>query len=152
MCLITKQRCAKVSKKPVKCYKLLVNRNGEIKTPFRDIAIPEKVLSGEENFKPIRTGKTKLAPAWYSDDFDGFTVDYGFIHAYTSKREAVNQAKEWACESRIYECEIPAGVPYFKGKLHDICAHELKFKRLAFTGTPVWEDNNLLWHVKITEQ
>ena len=137
MCLTTYKGRATVGKKPVKCYKLILFRHDRWETPFQDVKIAKKILNGEENFKSDTPGRT-----YYGALNGGLSLGHGFIHAYTSKKAAIDESDSWAYQSRIYECEIPAGVPYFRGVSHDICAHEIKFNKLSVENIPEWDG----WH------
>lgn len=135
MCLTTYKTRATVGKKPVKCYKVVLFRHDRWETPYQDVEIAGKILNGEENFKSNKPGRTDYNTC---DALNGLSLGCGFVHAYTSKEAAMAESDDWAHQSRIYECEIPAGVPYFRGVRHDICAHEINFKRLAIENIPEW--------------
>lgn len=137
MCLITNKTKATVGKKPVKCYKVIVFRHDRWETPFQEDKVPEKILNGEVNLKSRVLGRTLLG-----FNACGVSLGSGFVHAYTSKKVAIEESESWAYKSRIYECEIPAGVPYFRGIWHDICAHEIKFNKLSAETIPEWNG----WH------
>lgn len=138
MCLTTYKRRATVGKKPVKCYKVILFRHDRWETPYQKDEVPEKILNGEVNLKSRVLGITQYDDIWLSSVF-GVSLGSGFIHAYTSKEAAIAESNDWAYQSRIYECEIPAGVPYFRGVNHDICAHEIKFNKLSVENIPEWD-------------
>lgn len=146
MCLVTFKTRATVGKKPVKCYKVILFRHDRWETPYQQEEVLEKILNGKVNFKSEFLGKTQNN-MW--DTTHGHSIGAGFVHAYTSKEAAIAESDDWAYQSRIYECEIPAGVPYFRGVSHDICAHEIKFNKLSVENIPEWDG----WHYvsKITK-
>ena len=126
MCLYTKQRCAKVSNEPIKCYKVLrIDVLGRALTPYQEEIVHPTVLCGNALFKPTHPSNIHFFDK--PDTMDVFAVKEGFIHAYKDIDAAVREVYNWRSRIVIYECEIPAGTEYFEGTNRDICAQALKF-------------------------
>ena len=126
MCLYTKQRCAKVSDKPIKCYKVLrVDTLGRVVTPYQEVEVQPTVIWGNALFRPENPLNINFFDN--SDTQEIFPINEGFVHAYKDIDAAARVTYNWKSRIVIYECEIPAGTEYFEGTNRDICAHAIKF-------------------------
>lgn len=126
MCLWTKQRCAKVSDKPIKCYKVLrIDFLGRAITPYQEVEVPSTVIWGNALFKPENSLNINFFDK--PDTQKTFEIKEGFVHAYKDFGAAASITYNMKSRIVIYECEIPAGTEYFERINRDICAHAIKF-------------------------
>lgn len=108
MCLtIDKTTLFKYAKKKVVCYKIL-KYAGCYVTPYRHTLVLDDVLKGKKSFKAIGNSNVLVGTK-------SFYIESGYIHAFTNLEDAKAQCDPFSNES-IFECYIPIGVKYIKGK------------------------------------
>ena len=121
MCLWTRQKEAKVAKKNITCYKIMLKYGKMVVSPYYASFIPAATLNGG------------LYSACGSEHVEVSNVRVivggGFIHAYSDlnvAKEELARFNEWA---HLYKCVIPAGTRYFRSipEDHEICAKEIRF-------------------------
>jgi len=117
MCLIKKHFLPRISRKPIKCYKVLeVSQDGAFYTPYTFDKIQKDGML---------TGKGKC----WKGLVESVLGDWG-IHAFTDLEEA-HQRKlairflTWNKSFVVVEATIPPNTLYFKGKDNDICARKM---------------------------
>lgn len=121
MCLTTKTSVCSVSKKEIKCYKvLLLWSNGEYMTPYQKTFLPMAVIEGNIPFfadgeKSIR----KNGCEWNLSD--SYLIGSGFIHTYKYLKSARDFKKHIKSiypnlVGAIFKCEIPIGTTYYEGQ------------------------------------
>lgn len=148
MCLFIKNVEPVIAEKDITCYKILRKRGKEsgkwhgVTTPYRCISVGTNVLSGKRNFKAtdekIEASKlvTRLSSNNLCNDKDEAKVEGGFIHTYAYPSQAQDDfsvncvfIQDYMC----YECVIPKGTEYFKGKTWNgyisFASREIKFVR-----------------------
>lgn len=121
MCLtIDKKTLFKYARKKVVCYKILKYEAGWYMTPYRNTLVFDDVLKGEKSFKALGDSKVLFGTK-------SFYIDSGYIHVYTNLEDAKAHCDP---NESIFECYIPIGVKYIKGKyLNRNCyaAKEIRF-------------------------
>ena len=146
MCLFIKNVEPVIAEKDITCYKILKKRGKEsgnwhgVTTPYRHISIGTNVLTGKQNLKAtdekIEASKlvTLLRPNKFCNDEEEAKVEGGFIHTYAYPSQAQDDfsingvfMEGYMC----YECVIPKGTEYFKGKTWNgyisFASREIKF-------------------------
>ena len=101
MCLYIKDSDEKVSKEPIKCYKYLRRSHGEYSTPYQGTIVADKVV-----VKSLLPEEKILGK---------YVVSSGYIHTFEHDRDAKIEAFPYYGTYRVFECEIPAGTPYYYG-------------------------------------
>lgn len=100
MCLITNQKRAKIAKEDIICYKVILNKNGRLLSPYQE----------------YRWYKNKLTSI---DEFTCTTYNiwknvYKGLHACTSIDRAKWSIKfTWGSNIQIHESTIPKGSKYY---------------------------------------
>lgn len=126
MCLtIDKRTLFKYVRKKVVCYKILkYSVTGCYVTPYRNTLVLDDVLKGEKSFKALGDSKVLFGTK-------SFYIDSGYIHVFTNLEDAKAQCDPFPFGNEsIFECYIPIGVKYIKGKyLNRNCyaAKEIRF-------------------------
>ena len=115
MCLVKTHRFPKISRKPIKCYKEVVYRNGNYETWF--------------TMYPFALGDIiKSARHWICGIFCK-KLHSEVVHAYlfafdnTEYMKNYNKCRQY---ERYIECEIPPFTPYWISDMGDIGAARIK--------------------------
>lgn len=117
MCLIASTKEALLASEPIKVYKLVLLRNGEYYTPYR-----EKRLTEYPEFTTTEAQTDVLHVAGHPPRVT-YRVEGEAIHAFTNKGRAVDvgqrffETKVWT----VIEGVIPAGTLYWKSACNDAC-------------------------------
>lgn len=117
MCLIKTHRFPKISRKPIKCYKVVYK-------------IGNKLYSTEyENYHFLLGDTIKNRYPWIFSIFEPY-LEGEVVHAYTNIvicRINIRSTLRLLNKSRsIIECEILPFTPYWLGTDGDICATRIK--------------------------
>lgn len=115
MCLRIKERKQQTATHPITAYKIVVQIDNDFYTPYTYTPILPETLQGLVPFEA--KGKAHVIK-------DGFVfmVSKGTIHTHANASEAFYMADFHNRYSGVnehhivYECEIPKGVKYYKGK------------------------------------
>lgn len=109
MCLYKTHRFPKISRKPIKCYKIFNVWYGILLTPYMRI--------------PCQIGNTiKAKNCWIKGIFKG-ELKGEVVHAFRNKDLAKNKCLIGRC---VYLCEIPPYTPYWYGEKSEIAASKMK--------------------------
>lgn len=122
MCLISKWRFPRKAEKDIVCYKVLRAlkypagpEKIQFFTPFvGDIIDIHKPIIATSNVKPIKK--------WWDRIISPHTKTYGYIHTYSTKRDARGCADALGFNCRIFKCIIPKGTEYHIGRGGDYCS------------------------------
>lgn len=116
MCLKAKERKQQTASHPITVYKIVVQIDNDYYTPYLYTPISPETLQGLVPFEA--KGKTHVIK-----DGLAFMISKGTIHTHANASESFYIAD---FNSRllnkhhiVYECEIPKGVKYYKGKGED---------------------------------
>lgn len=124
MCLYSKNKLPKVSKKDVVCYKVLKRvisewdvSKIEIRTPYENSTIGDNTINGKIEFRA--TGKKKVSDSIEHCGYK-YEVGGGYIHTCKTKKDAqrIVEHLKWfllSSDILVYKCVIPAGTRYFEG-------------------------------------
>ena len=137
MCLITKQKWWRWATKDIHCFKVLrvsypfgkLDKR-EVCTPYMDVTVPEKVLTGEDTCRSwgvagFNYGHYKEEKVWI--------IEGGALHAFTNERAAVAAiSKSFISGAIVFECIIPKGTRYAVGLENEICAKKLRFVKKIY--------------------
>ena len=138
MCLISLYSKPRKETHPITCYKVLLKcvwkDNGacvDYVTPYQRCLLEDSVVGGEVNM--VACGDDKVQGVYNSLlEIDEYIVDGGYVHCHSNLQRAIDDAIGFS-EGVVFECEIPAGIEYFKdGFCHEICAREIKFIKQVY--------------------
>lgn len=124
MCLIARHFFPKISFKPIKVYKMILeDKDGKLETAFRH----SKLLKRAKGifFLPKRIG-----PKLY--------VEKGMIHAFSTKEKALFVRQDYIMFNhyinnlnvRIITAYIPPFTRYYIGEYGDICAKRMRYETI----------------------
>ena len=117
MCLIASTKEALLASEPIKVYKLVLLRNGEYYTPYRETRLTEyPKSSATEARTDVRSAPGVIQ--WITH-----TVEAEAIHAFTTKGRAVDVGERFFATKvwTVIEGVIPAGTLYWKSACNDGC-------------------------------
>lgn len=139
MCLLTRWKNSKITKKPITCYKLLATHYDDLgqvigyETPYMGTFVDD-VIEGETILEA--KGYQGIAVGTYGS----LVIDSGFIHCYTAKKFAFAEAVRLLLtrsvdtnqEIFIFKCEIPSDSEYYRScpTFKEICSPRIKFVQL----------------------
>lgn len=113
MCLKIKERKQQTATHPITVYKIVVQIDNNYYTPYTFTPISPETLQGLVPFEA--KGKAHVIK-----DGLAFMISKGTIHTYANASEAFRIAdldnRLLGGRHIVYECEIPKGVKYYKGK------------------------------------
>jgi hypothetical protein len=113
MCLRIKERKQQTATHPITVYKIVIQFDNDFYTPYTYTPILPETLQGLVPFEA--KGKAHVIKDAFS-----FKVSKGTIHAHANASEAFYIAdflnRKSIGHHIVYECEIPKGVKYYKGK------------------------------------
>lgn len=113
MCLRIKERKQQTATHPITVYKIVVQIDNDYYTPYTYTPILPETLQGLVPFEA--KGKAHVIK-----DAFGFMVKKGTIHTYANASEAFYIAdflnRKTSAHHIVFECEIPKGTKYYKGK------------------------------------
>ena len=135
MCLYTRQILPIRAKKDITCYKALrpvsfynadstIGHAARFETPFTKtpVNVPGTLIPGR-CFLRFPLYQNSYSRHFYFGHLRTYTVDKGFIHAYTGQRKA---AESLGFPFVVAECTIPKGTLYFiSHDKEEICAKQL---------------------------
>lgn len=127
MCLVLNEECLKINElcfktanKDIVCYKVLTRifGTGEIKTPFANTVLSEEVMNGEKLF--VAEGYPKISFRRKRP-----SVEYGLIHTFVTKKEAISlyeTLKRYSIDAEFFlaKCIIPKGTKYVSGIMETV--------------------------------
>lgn len=120
MCLDKSHWFPKISRKPIKVYKIFNEYNGELHTPYQGYI--------------CKCGDTiKAAKSWISGLLTMYIGGEG-VHAYSmcsmhALREMDIITDNEDIDAALYVCEIPPFTPYWIGNYGDIAASKMIVKK-----------------------
>ena len=132
MCLKIKKRKQQTASHPITVYKIVIQIDNDYYTPYTYTPILPEALQGLVPFEA--KGKAHVIK-----DGLAFMVSKGTIHTHANASEAFYIADFLNRKSSehhiVYECEIPKGVKYYKGKgesdFNEYASKQIRFvKRL----------------------
>lgn len=115
MCLTASTKEALLASEPIKVYKLVLIKNGEYRTPYRDQRLTEYPASSATE------ARTDVHEIPGIKSYVTYTVEDQAVHAFTHKGRAEDVGKHffdthvWA----VIEGVIPAGTLYWKSACND---------------------------------
>lgn len=113
MCLRIKERKQQTATHPITVYKIVIQIDNDYYTPYTNTPILPETLQGLVPFEA--KGKAHVIKDVFS-----LMVSKGTIHTHANASEAFYIADFLNRKSSehhiVYECEIPKGVKYYKGK------------------------------------
>ena len=128
MCLRIKERKQQTATHPITVYKIVIQIDNDYYTPYTYTPILPETLQGLVPFEAI--GKAHVT----KDGF-AFIVSKGTIHTHANASEAFYNADFLSRLSGehhiVFECEIPKGTKYYKGK-GDSNFNEYASKQIRF--------------------
>ena len=139
MCLYSKQDAPKISKRAIKCYKVLVPvlKQGKFvgaSTPATKTFVPLDLLKGNGEYEA--KGESFVL---FNYVCDAYVISRGYIHCYTKLKYA-DDATNFELltndnfkDLMIVECLIPAGTKYYRSQ----CGREICAEKIKFTNKPI---------------
>lgn len=141
MCLLIKDKTPQIAKNDIVCYKVMLNKDGIIATPYRLVIPKTDVLNGTRNFKATDstlTAEELINPVNFqlatAEKSDVGTIENGYIHTFMFASHAVEDIGT-DCFARkdylLYRCIIPKGTEYFVGRFCGYpcyASREIKFE------------------------
>ncbi len=119
MCLYSRQRRPKLSRKEIVCYKILKTKDDGTFTPFRRMFITDGQLY---NKIPVRASE-KIKKSFIGSYY---LYDVGLIHSYLDLEEAKSRIRSSpACGFFIYKCHIPKYTRHVYGIGKEIAAKKI---------------------------
>lgn len=126
MCLIATHFFPKISFKPIKVYKIVLeDENGELTTPF----MHSKLLK--------RAKGVFFFPKIIDRRLHRLHIEKGMIHAFTTKRKAISIACDYVILNnrnnlniKVITAYIPSFTRYYLGKYWDICAKRMRYETI----------------------
>lgn len=123
MCLIATHFLPKISFKPIKVYKVVIEEmNGEITTPFQSSKLLKRAKG--KFFFPKRVCNRLI-------------INGGMIHAFRLKEEAQKLEKVYLLHNdcsikdiKTITAYIPSFTRYYIGEDRDICAKRMRYETL----------------------
>lgn len=123
MCLTSETEIPIVSTEDIKCYKVLVHKNGELISPYR-----------EYKYTPNETIKDTLSESVIRV-FGVVMIESGYFHSYSNINEAKDLVsyllRKWRIKALIYNAIIPKGTKYFKGQSNDLCSKSIRITTIV---------------------
>lgn len=129
-----------VAEKDIKCYKLLIKKDGEYYSYFREEKIDFNKGQKIENFDPIESIKSNIEDYDGEESFVSSTITSGAIHSFrdfdVTKREVLSSYKISNQTIAFAECTIPKGAYYIDGydffMCDAYCSSELKYEKIIY--------------------
>lgn len=116
MCLIVNQPKLEfqIADHDITCYKMVMKYdNGEYRTAYQHVRIPRLCMWG---WKKFRAG----GPIDYYQHTGDIIVNGGLIHTFEIKESAMGVKDDKPENVEIWECIIPKGEKYVRGKFKTI--------------------------------
>ena len=130
MCLRSIHWFPRISFKPIKCYKILCERNEYLYTPYLRtyVSINNPIKASRNIFTSLFTGETLMI---FNTHLRCRLISKEGVHAFTNKNDAFFASRMMATLNpplvsyRVYEAVIPSFTFYWKGIESDIAARKL---------------------------
>ena len=138
MCLYSKSNKPSIAKKSITCYKIL-NKKSVYETPWQDMYVDDDIINGERNLCASDKDDSGVPYVNRQVNFPyvgkAYRIGGGYIHCFDDLSKAKREREDYMYDMEnpvLFECEIPAGVRYYRSvkySPHFICAKEIRFIR-----------------------
>lgn len=155
MCLFTQDIYPSVAEEDIKCYKMVKLIGDNMMTPYMNLPLSDKVLSGEEL---LCGGSVKRT--MFNEFFSLNEVKEGYIHTYSSFAD-VKMSIYFEMTPYInpyfsplltaYECIIPKGSEYYVGYFENGTHYSLIYKSKKNMPLNAYASDKIKFIRKITD-